>query len=1297
MPEERGIESFRNHPWRISYRTATPKEDGTPVDILHDFYLPVLSRAVRYDRMAGYFRSTSLAAASQGFSAFVGRTGKMRLIVGADLDPEDVRAVLRGTQDRLASLLNARLGGREAWPEAVTRGVDLLAWMVAHGVLDVRVAFRVHRKTGEPLLADSVEDGYVHMKWAVFQDAEGNRIYITGSLNESRTALSVNAENIDVHCDWKGETERLRVEDAERDFEALWEDRNPAFRVLSLPEAVRERLIRLARDVSHPMEIDGTRAIRRAPEPPSVGERLRFALLRDGPKLPGGRVVGLETAPVTPWPHQAVVAQRLLASWPCSYLLCDEVGLGKTIEAGLVIRSLYLSGLAKRVLVCAPASLTRQWQREMASKFLLPFGRALGGPVPKHAYLLPREEERRASSLFEPPLVVLSTGLLTRGERRAELRAAQDFDLVLLDEAHYARRKNPTDGACSPAEYGKVYQTVERHLRPKTRCLLLATATPMQLDPVEAADLLRLCRRGGPFERDPGLMRAYYDTLRPLLEERPLDEGQWSFLRGAVASLEVQDPFHWAFFKETILDGRYRMALTRWLHDGTVPRGSDFRGLQRAIFAAAPLARVMLRHTRSLLEIYRDEGRLGANLAQREILPVPRIVFTNQERQAYKDLEDYCRELSRQIRLHGGAGRRRMMAFYLSFLRLRFASSLFAIRETLNRRLAKVEMTLRELQAVPLACGEEADLSDLLEDGEDDAEAVQAFLEGRTPQDLAWERGRLQAMLRGLDDLSGPSSKMTELLRFLDGRRIPGTGRLRPTVIFTRFYDTLTDLVDRLQRVAPHMRLATYSGRGARFFDPVLGRWIGAERDAVKHRFLRKEIDVLVCTDAAAEGLNLQAADALVNFDLPWNPTKVEQRIGRIDRIGQEHDRVCILNLCYPDSAEQIVYDRLLRRLVEANLVVGTQQLSLLPVTLDEFQQLAAREIRPEELERRARERAELARKRSESMEIPARELYEMYGRWMDFGSRKPSPVTLDDIWETLASSRYLQALGCRVDADAEKKLLWVRGVPGIPDGTALTASREVFDKGLGDADAVVHFASYGDPVFDALLEHMNAFELPETMQRLSARPQQWNVDVVAYAVMERTAQGPRPRLVTGFQDLRGLDLEETARWEEEAVQPLESELQAMAEEELRAAAEVARTQERSDREAWCQEMVNLLVLKFFLQNRGLAGRNQESFWRELAEIRQEAAEGDGFSVPVPRDAAERLRFSSFHRFQFPQVGSEAYLKVPRPMMEAALCAGERLGLRLARALKIPKNELTTDQVFSRVRRDLARELGRPF
>ena len=372
----RNLKSYR---WHYGYKTSAANPDGKPVSILHDFYIPALRLSVRYDRVAGYFRSSSLAAASQGFSGFSAAGGRMRLVVGADLAADDVAAILKGDQQRLSTALNSELEISASWPEDVKTGVELLAWMVAKGVLEVRVAVRVHGDSGVPMAFDDASDGYVHEKWAVFADGDGNRLYVSGSLNESRTALVHNAENIDVHADWWGEIERHRADEAEASFEAVWNDRLPYLRVLTLPEAVREKLVAVGQRLTKPIEIDGTSAVRPEVEPPSALERLKFAIIQDAPRMPGGRFVGMYTAPVEPWPHQEVVAHRLVETFPYSYLLCDEVGLGKTIEAGLAIRSLLLSGLARRVLIAPPASLTRQWQRELASKFLLSFKRALTG------------------------------------------------------------------------------------------------------------------------------------------------------------------------------------------------------------------------------------------------------------------------------------------------------------------------------------------------------------------------------------------------------------------------------------------------------------------------------------------------------------------------------------------------------------------------------------------------------------------------------------------------------------------------------------------------------------------------------------------------------------------------------------------------------------------------------------------------------------------------------------------------------------------------------------------------------
>jgi hypothetical protein len=125
----------------------------------------------------------------------------MRLITGADLDADDVAAILEGEGTRLAKSWSKELVD-SGWPDDVRRGVELLGWMVARGMQEVRVAFRVHGSKGDPLPADSKVDGYVHEKWALFEDAFGNCIRVSGSLNESKTALVRNAENISLDLSW---------------------------------------------------------------------------------------------------------------------------------------------------------------------------------------------------------------------------------------------------------------------------------------------------------------------------------------------------------------------------------------------------------------------------------------------------------------------------------------------------------------------------------------------------------------------------------------------------------------------------------------------------------------------------------------------------------------------------------------------------------------------------------------------------------------------------------------------------------------------------------------------------------------------------------------------------------------------------------------------------------------------------------------------------------------------------------------------------------------------------------------
>jgi len=755
--------------------------------------------------------------------------------------------------------------------------------------------------------------------------------------------------------------------------------------VLPLPEAVKKRMIHLKDLRNKPTEINAEDEVTK--DELSLENALKLAVLEDAPRMPGGEYIGMYSASVEPWPHQEIVSRRLIESYPYSYLLCDEVGLGKTIEAALAIRSLILSGQVKRVLIIAPASLTHQWQRELAQKAGLSF--ALSKPKPgatntiKHSYIYPTEYEIEDKNLYTPELNIISSGLIAREERLKTIDSVDPYDIILLDEAQFARRQNQRDGVIKAPKYGKLYQALQNKLRKRCRCLWLATATPMQIDPIEVYDLFRLMNRTSVFQSDPTLTMAYFTAMGKIAAGKKLGSLEWSILGRNYAQLEMMDPYYWNMLQESVVSNKNKKVLER-LPDNS-PKRADIRYLKQPLMAASPLSRVMLRHTRQLLEIYRDNNELSNNLAKRIVRPICAVKFTDAENSFYQMLEEYCNELMKQIRKNNSENNQ-MMFFLLNFLQLRFASSLYAIKMTLTRRLTRVQNTLL-VGAHKFDSQEELEeFLDDINDGEDFSEEdisdirVEALLKDRTENDLNWEEKKLKEMLERLEDIEETPSKIQALLEELDDRRLPN-GRLKQTVLFTRFWDSLFSIQSYLNTREPELRIGIYSGKFARWYNPESKRMEDTTHERIKDLFIDGQIDLLLCTDAAAEGLNLQTADLLINFDLGWNPMKVEQRIGRIDRIGQKHEVIEVLNMCYLGSTEETVYGRLLERLKQANLVVGTQQISLLPVNSQDFRELEEGKITEEQLEKKSIEQLQKQQEASAAMEMTAQDQYDMYNR----------------------------------------------------------------------------------------------------------------------------------------------------------------------------------------------------------------------------------------------------------------------------------------------------------------------------
>lgn len=1272
---------LRGRKWRPAYRTSAFRPDGRVDDILNDFYIPALERSVLYRRMAGYFTSSSLAAASRGFASFTASDGRMRLITGADLDSEDVEAVLAGEEERLSCLLEERLEDL-SWPEDVRRGVELLGWMVARGVLEVRVAIRVHSVTGEGLPFDSNEDGYVHEKWAVFEDDAGDILLAGGSLNESRSALVLNAENIAVDAGWWGKPSSERAEEHKRDFDLLWENGSPHLRVYTLPEAVRERLVQLG-ESAHPRTASSRVASGVGGVAPSFREWLSFRVLQLAPQMPGGLWLGMESAPVAPWPHQRMVARRLVESYPKGFLLCDEVGLGKTIEAGLAFRSLLLSGVVRRILIAPPAGLGRQWLREMAEKFFLPFRLVVSSQPARHEALFPESATDRSEGLLSPDLCIVSTGLLVRKERHEEIGRAESFDIVLVDEAHAARRSNSSaeDGCRVNPDYNNLYEAISKLLVGKARSLWLATATPVQLDWVEAHDLLRLLRRTGAFDKSPSLTRSYYDLLGRVADGGGLEDDDWIFLRNVVTRVQCENPMYWEVLGDGLIHGRLRRRMEDWCERGRTPRPSEVGPL---LFAIAPLSRVMLRHSRKLLGIYQEKGELRAGLATRNLMPPPMIGFSAGEREVYDDLQLYCAELKDLLGERGEGAERASLGFYLSFLRQRFASSLFALAESLRRRREKVEATLAHGAALPDYEAEEQDDDvELFPDGD----ALEGFLENRGQEDLEWERGRLAGMIARLDGMTGIPSKIRALLSELEKRR--ERERLRQTVLFTRYMDTLEDIRAHLRLREPTLRTGVYSGKKCSFYDAEADEEKRTGREEVKRLFLRGEIDLLLCTDAAAEGLNLQTADMIINFDLPWNPMKVEQRIGRIDRIGQRHDTVHVLNMCVLGSVEEAIYDRLLKRLYGAMDLVGSLDFSLLPVQPDEFESYASRELSEGELERRALERLENQRRRVAGMEMSPGDQYDFYSRIREGMDKEVRPATLEGAWKVLLQSEYLKALGCARVAGHGDSVLMVRGVPGVEDGVCLTADRDLYERGIDGGEAELHFASWGDMVFDTLLSHV-----------IAARPGEERVREVSCVMPHRTVRALAASVAEGAILVSGLDDVDGVRGDirapSEETEALERELRVRAE-----AAEggvlsarggvVDRIMRISGDAARSEHLLELLLSHSMLNSSLLFDSEGERSFRSVIErLEKSCEERGGLHVRgVPTQTLRSALEETLWDFRVPLSGSVTSLDVPAILSRALL----DVACREADALKKGRGDTTLDMVKDRLSRRIREAL----
>ena len=311
--------------------------------------------------------------------------------------------------------------------------------------------------------------------------------------------------------------------------------------------------------------------------------------------------------------------------------------------------------------------------------------------------------------------------------------------------------------------------------------------------------------------------------------------------------------------------------LLRALRDeASIPRRRLETAERRAAIAVmrahTPIRRLISRHTRELLRRYAAAGMLSTPIADRRV--EDRFVdMSEAERDLYEAVDEH---ISKTYKQASGA-ERSAVGFVMTVYRRRLASSFAALRATLERRR---DAALPG--AVAASALEEDAPDDETLDEVPDADDVAAL----AARALAFEeRGEIEGLLERIAALP-PDSKLARLTEALDELARDG---YRQVMVFTQYTDTM-DFLRRVLRGRDGSRVLCFSGRGGEI--PTAGgpdAWRVIDREQVKRRFREGEADLLLCTDAASEGLNFQFCGALVNYDMPWNPMRVEQRIGRID------------------------------------------------------------------------------------------------------------------------------------------------------------------------------------------------------------------------------------------------------------------------------------------------------------------------------------------------------------------------------------------------------------------------------
>jgi superfamily II DNA or RNA helicase len=767
-----------------------------------------------------------------------------------------------------------------------------IAWMIRLDLLEVRIA------------APKNTSGIFHQKRMIFRDKNNNVIAGTGSLNETVGGL-YNVEEMQFSFSWKSDEDMTR--ELVDSFNEIWEGKSEDVEVIELHEDFASALLQKIDYQKNPFEI--------LAKPNQDNSELRklVDLIRFSPTY-----APFNLSQATLYPHQERVFSEALSRWPIRVMLADEVGLGKTLEAGIIISYLLRMQMAEQVTILCPAGLMRQWQEEMHRHFNLEFYIFDSG----RNDLISLKKTRMSIESKQAAKVKLKL-VSAQWARLNEDRFQQMLpDLLLVDEAHAARVNIDAYGT-KTTRLWKLLDSIKSEIPH----FILLTATPMQMHASEYHGLLKLLGLPKQWQK----FTSYEESLKAIAgdsEVLALDESK------TIAELLISAfrEFVWLPSLLTHEESLLIMEL-RQAHE-TSKSAPAIRVQQNKDCYLTILTKVHPGHFLTCRNTKKGLERFGYKFPTRRF-ESPKIAMNGFLERYEVAVESYLSDAYGKTEESLKPAGKFPIGFAKSGYYQRLVSSLYASRSSLQKRKAKLDLILHALDSSNSDLINQLSVNFDIEDEDVDKDEF-SLLTITSPfgSELSGVVENVKKSIHletsYINELISILAKMGEAIeshdpKFAVAMEILERRALNDSVlVFSRYTDTLDGFLQLFEGSVLSKKIpgfALYTGGNA-WIQSNLGRFEATKSD-VTDALNAKIISIVFCSDAASEGLNLQAAKTLINLDVPWNPSRLEQRIGRIARLGQKASEVVIYNLWYPESIEAKMYTRLLSRQSDYELAVG--------------------------------------------------------------------------------------------------------------------------------------------------------------------------------------------------------------------------------------------------------------------------------------------------------------------------------------------------------------------------------------